>query len=156
MQKPQKTVLIPVSDRSPGVGHGNPLQYSCLENPTGQRSLRATVHRVVKSWTWLKRLSTCTHTHIHTHAHTHSKSHMATYTCQALYIHSVQFSSVVQSCTTLWSHGRQHTRPPCPSPTPRVYSNSCPLRPWCHPAISSSVIPFSSHSQSFPASGSTC
>ena len=50
-------------------------------------------------------------------------------------------------------HGLQHTRPPCPSPTPRVYSNSCPLSQWCHPAISSSVIPFS-HLQSFPASGS--
>ena len=47
----------------------------------------------------------------------------------------------------------QHTRPPCPSPTPRVYSNSCPLSQWCHPTISFSVIPFS-HLQSFPASGS--
>ena len=51
-------------------------------------------------------------------------------------------------------HGLQHTRPPCPSPTPRVYSNSCPLSQWCHPTISSSVVPFSSRLQSFPASGS--
>ena len=51
---------------------------------------------------------------------------------------------------SLWSHGLQHTRPPCPSPTPRVYSNSCPLSQWCHPTISSSVIPFSSRLQSFP------
>ena len=51
-------------------------------------------------------------------------------------------------------HGLQHARPPCPSPTPGVYSNSCPLSWWCHPAISSSVVPFSSHLQSFPASGS--
>ena len=51
-------------------------------------------------------------------------------------------------------HGLQHTRPPCPSPTPRVYSNSCPLSRWCHPTISSSVIPFSSCLQSFQASGS--
>ena len=51
-------------------------------------------------------------------------------------------------------HGLQHTRPPCPSPTPRVYSNSCPLSWWCHPTISSSVIPFFSCLQSFPASGS--
>ena len=51
-------------------------------------------------------------------------------------------------------YGRQHARPPCPSPTPGVYSNSCPLSQWCHPAISSSVIPFSSRLQSFPASGS--
>ena len=51
-------------------------------------------------------------------------------------------------------HGRQHARPPCPSPTPGAYSNSCPLSQWCHPAISSSVVPFSSRLQSFPASGS--
>ena len=69
-------------------------------------------------------------------------------------IHSVQFSSVAQSCLTLRPHGLQHARPPCPSPTPRVYSNSCPLSQWWHPTISSSVVPFSSHLQSFPASGS--
>ena len=51
-------------------------------------------------------------------------------------------------------HGLQHARPPCPSPTPRVYSNPCPLSRWCYPAISSSVVPFSSYLQSFPASGS--
>ena len=54
---------------------------------------------------------------------------------------------------SLQTHGLQHTRPPCPSPTPRVYSNPCPLSRWCHPTISSSVVPFS-HLQSFPASGS--
>ena len=67
---------------------------------------------------------------------------------------SVQFSSVAQSCMTLRPHEPQHARPPCPSPTPGVYSNSCPLSRWCHPAISSSVIPFSSCLQSLPASGS--
>ena len=51
-------------------------------------------------------------------------------------------------------HGLQHTRPPCPSPPPGVYSNSCALSQWCHPTISSSVVPFSPHLQSFPASGS--
>ena len=66
---------------------------------------------------------------------------------------SVQFSRSVVS-DSLRPHGLQHTRPPCPSPTPRVYSNSCPLRWWCHPTILSSVIPFSSRLQSFPASGS--
>ena len=64
---------------------------------------------------------------------------------------TIQFSSVVSN--SLRPHGLQHTRPPCPSPTPRVYSNSCPLSRWCHPATSS-VVPFSSHLQSFPASGS--
>ena len=66
----------------------------------------------------------------------------------------IQFSSVTQSYPTLQSHGLQHTRLPCPSPTPRACSNSCPLSQWCHPTISSSVIPFSSWLQSFPASGS--
>ena len=55
---------------------------------------------------------------------------------------------------TLQPHESQHARPPCPSPTPRVYSNSCPSSRWCHPAISSSVVPFSSCPQSLPASGS--
>ena len=54
---------------------------------------------------------------------------------------------------TLWSHGLQHSRPPCPSPTPGAYSNSCQLSQWCHPTISSSVVPFSSCLQSFPAWG---
>ena len=62
--------------------------------------------------------------------------------------------SVAQSCPTLRPHGLQHTRLPCPSPFPGVCSNSCPLSRWHHPAISSSVIPFSSCLQSFPASGS--
>ena len=63
-------------------------------------------------------------------------------------------SSVTQLCLTLQPHGLQHARPPCPSPTPRVHPHSCPLSWWCHPTISSSVIPFSSCPQSFPASGS--
>ena len=67
---------------------------------------------------------------------------------------SVQFSSVSQSCPTRWPHESQHARPPCPSPTPGVYSNSCPSTWCCHPAISSSVVPFSSCPQSLPASGS--
>ena len=66
---------------------------------------------------------------------------------------SVQFSHSVMS-DSLQPHGLQHTRLPCPLPTPRVYSNAYPLHQWCHPTISSSVVPFSSHLQSFPASGS--
>ena len=61
---------------------------------------------------------------------------------------SVQFSHSVVS-DSLWPHGLQDTRLPCPSPTPGVYSNSCPSNWWCHPAISSSVVPFSSCLQSF-------
>ena len=66
---------------------------------------------------------------------------------------SVKFSHRVISDS--WQpHGLQHARPPCPSPTPGAYSNSCPLSQWCLPTISSSVVPFSSCLQSFPASGS--
>ena len=66
---------------------------------------------------------------------------------------SVQFSPSVVS-NSLQPHELQHARPPCPSPSPGVYSNSCPSSQWCHPAISSSVVPFSSCPQSLPTSGS--
>ena len=65
-----------------------------------------------------------------------------------------QFSSVAQSCPTLRPHELQHARPPCPSPTPGVHPNTCPLSQWCHLTISSSVVSFSSCPQSFPAAGS--
>ena len=67
--------------------------------------------------------------------------------CPAQFSHSVVSNSLLP-------HGLQHARLPCPSPPPGVYSNSSPLTWWCHPTISSSVVPFSSHLQSFPASGS--
>ena len=94
--------------------------------------------------------------HVHTHIHTHiivlclllSKLHPVLF-----FSVSVQFSLSVVS-NSLQSLGLQHSKPPCPSPTPRVYSNTCPLSRWCHPTISSSVVPFSSRLQSFPASGS--
>ena len=71
-------------------------------------------------------------------------------------VQSAQFSCSAVS-DSLWPHGPQHTNcceGPCPSPTPRACSNSCPLSPWCHPTTSSSVVPFSSCLQSFPDSGS--
>ena len=71
----------------------------------------------------------------------------------SLLFSSAQFSPSVVS-DSLRPHELQHARPHCPSPTPGDYSNSCPLSRWCHPTISSSVIPFSSCPQSFPASGS--
>jgi len=73
--------------------------------------------------------------------------------CPICYGRSIQFSRSVVS-DSLRPHGLQQARPPCPSPTPGVYLNSCPLSWWCHPTISSSVIPFSSCLQSFPALGS--
>ena len=66
--------------------------------------------------------------------------------------HFSQFSCSVMS-DPLQPHGLQHARLPCPSPTPRVYSNSCPSSRWCHPTISTSVVPFSSYPKSFSASG---
>ena len=75
------------------------------------------------------------------------------YSFPGCFLLSVQFSHSVMS-DSLWPHELQHARPPCPSPTPGVHSNSCPSRRWCHPAISSSVIPFSSCPQSLPASES--
>ena len=77
----------------------------------------------------------------------------------AIGCHLIQKFSSVQSSRSVMSdplqpHESQHARPPCPSSTPGVHSNSCPLSWWCHPTISSSVIPFSSCPQSFPASGS--
>ena len=67
----------------------------------------------------------------------------------------LSISSVQSLSHSLWPHGlQQYARLPCPSPTPGVYSNSCPLSQWCHPTISSSIVHFSSHPKSFPASGS--
>ena len=74
------------------------------------------------------------------------------YVCLCIFWASVQFSRSVIS-DSLRPHGLQHAKLPCPS-TPRARSNSCPLSRWCHPTISSSVVPFSSHLQSFPESGS--
>ena len=73
--------------------------------------------------------------------------------CSLISKYSVQFSRSVVS-SSLQPHELQHARPPCPSPTPRVHPNSCASSPWCHPAISSSVVPFFSCHQSLPASGS--
>ena len=73
--------------------------------------------------------------------------------CFSFLLCSVQFSCSVMS-DSLWPHEPQQARPPCPSPTPGVHPNPCPLSQWCHPTISSSVIPFSSCPQSFPELGS--
>ena len=75
-----------------------------------------------------------------------------TFCLRTISVQLVLFSRSLMS-DSLWPHGLKHARPPCPSPTPKACSNSCPSSWWCHPTISSSVIPFSSHHQSFPASG---
>ena len=95
---------------------------------------------------WIKKLSKCRN------MRSTNIKHIGTDYSQTVQ-NSVQFSRSVMS-NFLWPHEPQHTRPPCPSPTPRVYPNPCPLSQWCHPTISSSVISFSSCPQSFPASWS--
>ena len=137
MQETKDGSLIPGLGRSPEGGHGNLLQYSCLGNPMDRGAWQATVHRVTKSWTWLRRLS------MHTHRGLVGSNSVSIYTWV------VQFSSVAQSCPTLWPHESQHARPPCPSPTPWVHWDSRPSSQRCHPAIASSVVPFSSCPQSF-------
>ena len=83
----------------------------------------------------------------------HGKHCSNEFKCFTSFNPHLSFSCSVVS-NFLWPHGLQHARLPCLSPTPRVYPNSCPSSCWCHPAISSSVVPFSSCLQSFPASGS--
>ena len=79
---------------------------------------------------------------------------MAPFLTHSEFLINIQFTSVAQSCLTLQHHGLQQARPPCPSPTPGLYSNSCPLSCWLPSNHLSSVVPFSSHLQSFPSSGS--
>ena len=127
---------------TPGGVHGNPLQYSCLENPHGKR-------RLERSSLWGCRVC---HDWATKHNRVQTKD-WASKGVQVVKFSSVQFSHPVTS-DSLRPHRLQHTRPPCPSPTPGACSNSGPLSQWCHPTISSSVIPFSSCPQSFPAAGS--
>ena len=110
--------------------------------------------------TWLNQVSTwvsLTPRHILLLVH-HTKSFLPAFLSCIKGVEQWQFSSVQFTHSVMsnssWPHEEQHARPPCPSPTPRAYSNSCPLSWWCHPAISSSLIPFSSCLQSFPPSGS--
>ena len=124
-------VVLPIS----GEGNGNPFQCSCLENPRDRGAWWAAIYAVAQSRTRLKWLSSSTA----------NRKHKV--------LSSVQLNCSIMS-NSLRPHEPQHARPPCPSPTPRVYSDSRPLSPWCHPAISSYVIPFSSCPQSLPASES--
>ena len=126
---------IPGSGRSPGGGHGNPLQYSYLENPMDRGAWWVTVHGVTRSQTRLKWL--------YTHTQARNLCPRAHY---LLFSHSVM-SNASQP------HGLRHTRFPCP-PSPGRCSNSCSFSVWWHPTISSSVVPFSSCLQSFPATES--
>ena len=118
-----------------GEGNGNPLQRSCLENPRDGGAWWAAIYEVAQSRTRLKRLS--------------SSNNTASISLKKL-LSSVQPISSVRLFATPWSAAGQAL--PCLSPTPRDYSNSRPSSRWCHPTISSSVVPFSCL-QSFPALG---
>jgi len=143
-----------------GEGNSNPLQYSCLENPRHGGVWWAAVYGVAQGRTRLKWLSSSS-----------SSSYTRSFYCLGLFVsiftledpQSSQnptqsvllllFSHSVVS-NSLWPYGLQHTRLPCPSLSPGACSNSCPLSWWCQPTISSSVIPFFSYLQYFPAQGS--
>ena len=122
----------PGTGRAPGEWNGNPLHCSYLENSMDREAWQATVHGVTD---WVTNISFLIGVPKYTN------------------ISSVQFNRSVVS-DSLRPHESQYARPPCPSQTPGVYSNSCPSSRWCHPAISSSVVPFSSCPQSLPAPGS--
>ena len=106
-------------------------------------------------------MKTCTHTCTHIYKLKRIRNRVrkdiilgtCTQGCTRNFTRKLQFSCSVMS-DSLWPHGMRHARLPCPSPTPRVYSNSCPSSQRCHTTISTFVIPFSSHCLSFPASQS--
>ena len=132
-----------------GEGNGNPLQCSCRENPRDGGAWWAAVYAVAQSQTRLKRLSSSSSSHIGLRLPWRWKIDMVRLTDGR----SDQISRSVVS-DSLQPHELQLARPPCPSPTPGVHPDSRPYSQWCHPSISSSVVPFSSHSQSLPASES--
>ena len=138
---------IPVPGRPPGGRSGNPLPYSYLLIPMGWGTWQATVHGVAKSWSQLSNWTTTKDVYIlipgtWEYVNINGKKKKKTLQMESRFS-SVQFSRSVLS-NSLWPHESQHARPPCPSPTPGVHWDSRPLSQWCHPAISSSVIPFSS------------
>ena len=149
-QKTQWTWVQTLGQEHPLEEKPTPVFF--LENLMDIGAWRATVHTVAKSWTRLKRLSKAGSTMIRFFSHNSYPSE-TTPSFSSQVLDSVQERRSVVS-NSLRPHGAQHTRPRCPSPSPRVYPNSSLLSWWCHPTISSFVVPFSSHLQSFPASQS--
>ena len=173
MQETHETRVQPLGrEDSSGAGNGNPLQHSCQENPM-DRGAWPIVHGITKSWTWLSihmchkgQLSnsgspscvTCNGFSLVSKWNWRWKACKYILKKFSKFIKHVlmkfnlkrtllngavsQFSGSVTS-DSLQPHGLQHARLPCPSPIPRAYANSCPLSCWCHPTVSSSVIPFS-------------
>ena len=166
---------IPGLRRSPREGNGNLLHYFYLKNPVDgepgrlwSMELQRFRHDWMNNTTLYIHICICTFIYGCVHIYTHNlfiifhyillqvieySSNKSLLLVSFIYVH---FSSL-QPFSSVWlfvTPGLHHTRPPSPSPTPRVYLNSCSLSRWCHPTISFSVIPFSSHLQSFPPSGS--
>ena len=136
--------LIPGSGRSPRDGNGNPLQYSCLENPMDRGASLAIVHGINKSWTWLSDWITTTNWYVISTSITKHRYYQ--------FVVAVKSLSCVQHFVTPWTVACQASLSFTIS---WICSSSCPLSWWYHPTISSSVTPFSSFPQSFPASGSS-
>ena len=158
----QETQVQSLSWKDPGGGNGNPLQYSWLENYMNREAWWATVHGIAKIWMQLgdwAHMPSNIWAHMFIAALWTAAKWQKQLKCLLKDIHplktnqisSVQFSHSVMS-DSLRPHGMQHARLPCPSPTPRACSNSCSSSWWCHPTISSSVVPFSSSLQYFPES----
>ena len=137
----------PVSGRSLGGWNGNPLHCSCLESPMDRGAWRATVHGSLTLWS----LSHGAGRNAAACGHFGPLVPYRTLNTWQAWVSQCSRSVVSDS---LRPHESQHARPPCSLPTPGVYSNSCPLSWWCHPAVSSSIVPFSSCPQSLQASGS--
>ena len=143
----------PSAARAPAIQAAAPLPQQVLQCSLGSRDYgRLTYrggenHNCTPGAVWLrKRINNISRSCISCGLNPHDQ-------LGKLFVY-LSLSSVAQSCPARWPHRLQHIRLPCPSPTPRACSNSCPSNLWCHPTISSSVIPFSSCLQSFPASGS--
>ena len=176
-------VMVERSDRmwSTGEGNAKPLQYSCLENPMNSmkrqkdRTLKEQLPRSLGAqyatgdqWRNNSRKNEGMEPKQKKHPVVDGTGYRTKFRwCKEQYcigtwnvrsINQGKFTSVQFSCSVVSNSLRprepQHARPPCPSPTPEVHPNPCPSSLWCHPTISSSVVPFSSCPQSFPASGS--
>ena len=133
---------IPGLARSPGEGDSNPPQYSCLKNPMDRGAWQATVlHGFRHDWPDLA----CMH-HVPQYSHGSESCCACVFTTSPPWPTAAQVALLSHSVVSdsLWLHELQHTRLSCPLPPPGVYSNSCTLSQWCHPTISSSVVPFSS------------
>ena len=139
---------------SPSPFHPSGLsQYTVFECPVSCIELRLVIYFTYGNIMFQCYSLKSSHSHLLSQSPKVCSLYLCLFCCLAYQFSSVQFSCSVVS-DSLWPHELQHAGPPCPSPTPGVHPNPFPWSPWHHPTISSSVVPFSSCPQSFPASGS--